>query len=207
MNVVVIAPHPDDEAIGCGGALRKHVLAGDHVRVEFLTSGEAGGHGLADAGAVREREALAAAEILGLRDICFWREPDGRLVVTDAMIERLATSMADVDAQIVYVPHPGEMHPDHQASTGLLVQALERMEHRPEIRAYEVWTPLPDMTHIEDVSEVMEVKLAAVRAYESQCAVMRFDDAIEGLNRYRGEFHSGPGGPYAEVFGDLDTLR
>ena len=49
----------------------------------------------------------------------------------------------------------------------------------------------------------MEAKLAAVRAYKSQCDIMRFDDAIAGLNRFRGEMHSWPGGPYAEVFGDL----
>jgi LmbE family N-acetylglucosaminyl deacetylase len=65
---------------------------------------------------------------------------------------------------------------------------------------FEVWTPLQDMDHIVDVSRYMKVKMAAIRAYRSQCAVMRFDEALAGLNRYRGEMHSWPGGEYAEVF-------
>ncbi len=44
------------------------------------------------------------------------------------------------------------------------------------------------------------IQLAAIRAYRSQCKVMRFDQALLGLNRYRGEMHSWPGGDYAEVF-------
>ncbi len=65
---------------------------------------------------------------------------------------------------------------------------------------YEVWTPLQEMDHIEDISDVIDDKIAAVRAYRTQCNVLRFDDAILGLNRYRGEMHSWPGGPYAEIF-------
>ena len=65
---------------------------------------------------------------------------------------------------------------------------------------FEVWTPLETFDHVEDISEVVGAKLAAVRAHASQCAVMAFDEAVLGLNRYRGEMHSWPGGDYAEVF-------
>jgi len=65
---------------------------------------------------------------------------------------------------------------------------------------FEVWTPLQRIDHIVDVSRHIKVKIAAIRAYRSQCAVMRFDEALIALNRYRGEMHSWPGGDYAEVF-------
>jgi LmbE family N-acetylglucosaminyl deacetylase len=65
---------------------------------------------------------------------------------------------------------------------------------------YEVWTPLQRMDEIVDISPYVETKLAAVRAHKSQCAVLRFDEAVQGLNRYRGEMHSWPGGDFAEVF-------
>jgi hypothetical protein len=51
-----------------------------------------------------------------------------------------------------------------------------------------------------DISAFIEIKLAAIRAYETQCCVLRFDDAMAGLARYRGEMHSWPDGDYAEVF-------
>ena len=203
-TVLAVSPHPDDEAIGCGGVLRKHVLDGHDTHVAFLTSGEAGGHGREEAGAVREREAEAAAAILGLADIEFWRHEDGRLSVNDESIDRLAKNLAHTDPDFIYVPHEGEMHPDHRASAEILRQALQRNgESSAIVRTYEVWTPMQDMEHIEDISDVIGIKLEAVHAYRSQCDVMRFDEAIGGLNRYRGEMHSWPGGDYAEVFGAL----
>ena len=78
MNVVVIAPHPDDEAIGCGGSICLHHSRGDRVTAVFLTSGELGlKHLPADeACRIREAEARAAATILGIAAIDFLRLPD-----------------------------------------------------------------------------------------------------------------------------------
>ena len=71
---------------------------------------------------------------------------------------------------------------------------------KPLVLGYEVWTPVQKLVEIVDISPCMATKLRAIRAYRSQCAVLDFDAAILGLNRYRGEMHSWPGGRYAEVF-------
>jgi LmbE family N-acetylglucosaminyl deacetylase len=65
---------------------------------------------------------------------------------------------------------------------------------------YEIWSPLTQIDHVIDISSVIGEKLSAIRAYPSQNSIMRFDQAFRGLARYRGEMHSWPGGPYAEVF-------
>lgn len=204
-RILVISPHPDDESIGCGGTLRDHVVRGDEVRVVFLTSGERGGHGRAPAetAPLREREAEAAAAILGLAGVEFWREPDGALRASRPLIERLHQRLSEYRPEVVYVTHSGEMHPDHRAAARLvrLSTALPNgAADIPLVRMYEVWTPLSRMDDVVDVSEYMDVKLEAIRAHKSQCDVLRFDESARGLGRYRGEMHSWPGGDYAEIF-------
>lgn len=202
-GALVISPHPDDESIGCGGTLRKHVLCGDLVHVVFLTSGEAGGHGRSadDTRRLREAEAQDAAAILGVSSTEFWRLPDGMLTLSDAVADRLRETIDRLRPDVMYVTHEHEMHPDHRAAERIVQQALGLVRHRPPaVWMYEVWTPLQDIDHVEDISDVIDAKMQAVRAYRTQCDAMRFDDAVLGLNRYRGEMHSWPGGPYAEIF-------
>ena len=152
---------------------------------------------------LREREAAAAADLLGIRDIEFWREPDGRMRVRRELASRLATVIGAWKPTRIYVPHDDEMHPDHRAAARLVRRALAgrgASRRRPEVWMYEVWTPLQQLDEIVDISEHMATKLEAIRAYQCQCAVLKFDEAVQGLNRYRGEMHSWPGGDYAEVF-------
>lgn len=199
-RVLVVAPHPDDEVIGCGGAILDHVAAGDSVEVIFLTSGEGGGHGAGDPGGDREREAKAAAKVLGVSGIEFWGEPDGALRATRPLIERLRRRIGDMRPFRVYVTHEGEMHPDHRAAARLVLASLPKPNGAPVVIGFEVWTPLQLFDHSVDITPYLERKLRAIREYEGQQRVMRFDDAFRGLARYRGEMHNWPGGEYAEVF-------
>lgn len=206
MNIVVISPHPDDESIGCGGTLRKHVEEGYKVFAIFLTSGEKGGHGLSqeETGPIRELEARAAADLLGIAEIEFFRLPDGALRATPAAVSRLRQRLADLQPAIVYVPHTGEMHADHRAAVRLLKQSLDGLNCKGmRVLMYEIWTPLQRMDEIVDITPFIDVKRAAIRAHRSQCAIMDFEAAALGLNRYRGEMHSWPGGDYAEIFCEM----
>ncbi len=204
-RVLVISPHPDDEVIGCGSTLRKHILEGDKVDVIFLTSGEQGGHGRSpeDTLRIREQEANAAAHILNINKTEFWREPDGALRVTQRIVDRLCKRIKAWPPHLIYVPHDQEEHPDHRASVRLIRRVLDKLPKsvkKPSVWMFEIWTPMQRMDHIVDISSYLDVKRKAIRAYQSQCAVMKFEEAILGLNRYRGEMHSWPGGDYAEVF-------
>jgi N-acetylglucosamine malate deacetylase 1 len=199
-TVLVVCAHPDDEAVGCGGTLRRHALEGDEIVAVFLTSGEGGGHGEADHGRTRRREAERAAAILGIAETQFWEQPDGRLRAGAALAGRLSALIDSLRPAFVYAPQPQDDHPDHRAAARLVRRAVASAAAAPSIRFFEIWSPLPDMDEVIDISEVIAEKRRAIRAYRSQCAVMRLDDAFVGLARYRGEMHSWPGGPYAEVF-------
>jgi LmbE family N-acetylglucosaminyl deacetylase len=209
-RIMVISPHPDDEAIGCGGVIQKHVAEGSVVHVVHLTSGEKGGHGLSETetAQIREEEARAAAAILDIEHVEFYRQPDGALRANRWLVERLASRIDNWRPHTIYVPHPVEQHRDHRMAIRLLRRSLWTIDPNepPRVLAYEIWTPLQQFDEIVDITSYLETKLRAVAAYESQCRIMNFVSAAQGLARYRGEMHCWPGGEYAEVFADLTRV-
>src|SRR5438552_19143198 len=129
MTVLVIAPHPDDESIGCGGTLRLRTWCRDRVVAVFLTSGELGLKHLPreKAWAIREQEAREAAKILGLAKVHFLRQPDWS--VGDHIPEAakaLRPFLKKEKPALIYLPHPAEWHPDHKAALPVLRSALPR---------------------------------------------------------------------------------
>ena len=205
MKVLVIAPHPDDECLGCGGAIALHVKRGDAVSAVFLTSGELGLKKLAREAAweTREAEAKAACHILGISRIDFLRLPDWNVREDiEAAANTLRPFIKAAQPEVVYLPHSAEWHPDHRATLPILKTALVDLSpHAPMLRAYEIWTPLAEYQHVEDISSVMNTKLAALREHRSQIADWDYVRAITGLNSYRGVMAGRC--EYAEVFQEL----
>ena len=207
MNVLVIAPHPDDETIGCGGALCRHAAAGNRVAVVFLTSGELGLKHLprVKAWSVREAEAKAAGRILGVARLEFLRLPDWTVGEHLKRGARLLLPILKAEhPEMVYLPHPQDWHPDHQAALPLLRASLRRLRlPKVELRTYEIWTPLGEFDHVEDISRVMPRKLRALRAHRSQLDEFDYERAVRGLNQFRGALAAKC--RYAEVFGTAEV--
>ena len=202
MNVIVIAPHPDDEAIGCGGAICLHVARGDRVHVVFLTSGELGLEHAArkDAWRIREGEAEGAAAILGVSGLTFLRGPDWTVgEAADSIVDALRPVLTREAPSVIYVPHPHEWHPDHRAALPIVQAAVRGAgTESPLVLGYEVWTALAEYDRVEDITPVMRRKLRAVRCYASQIGHYRYDRAVRGLATYRGALAARRA--YAEVF-------
>jgi LmbE family N-acetylglucosaminyl deacetylase len=202
MKVLVLAPHPDDETIGCGGALCLHRQRGDSTAVVCLTSGELGLKQLPrdQAWAVREKEAKAAARILGVTRVHFLRQPDWMLGDhIKAAARALRPVLLAEKPQLIYAPHEAEWHPDHVAALAVLRFALRGWRGvLPGLWTYEVWTPLAAHDHVEDITRVMPLKLKALRAHQSQLKEFNYVRAMRGLNAFRGELAARC--RYAEVF-------
>jgi LmbE family N-acetylglucosaminyl deacetylase len=209
MNVLVIAPHPDDEVIGCGGAIRLRVERGERVSVVFLTSGELGLKHMprAKARKIREAEARKSAKLLGLAKLHFLRQPDWML---GNHVSATATALKPLLEQekpaVIYLPHANDGHPDHQATLPILLAALKRCRGlKPELLAYEVWTPLTEHDVTVDISPVMPRKLRALRAHRSQLGEFDYVKAATGLNQFRGALAGKC--RFAEVFQTLSLGR
>ena len=205
MTILVIAPHPDDECIGCGGAICRHGQRGDRVHVVFLTSGELGLKELPreQAWNIREQEAREAAKILQLASVEFLRCPDWTL--SDAILlasERLAPVLRRLAPELIYLPHPQEWHPDHKVALPVVTQALAANgSAAPRLLGYEVWTPLTEYQHVENISDVMDTKLKALGEHRSQLSQLEYVRAVRGLNEFRGAMAGRC--RYAEVFQEL----
>ncbi|MFZ4701635.1 MAG: PIG-L family deacetylase, partial [Candidatus Methylumidiphilus sp.] len=179
---LVIAPHPDDETFGLGGAIRLATEHGIAVDVVFLTSGDKGGEeGVA---AIREREALEAARLLNVRDTSFWRLPDRALLAYSSVIDRLAETIVTAGPACVFFPSPVEPHPDHRASSVIAWEALRKTGFAAEPWSYEISVQGP-VNALLDISKAVECKRAAMAIYASQMTQNNYIERIMGLNRAR----------------------
>ncbi len=187
-RVLVLAPHPDDETLGCGGSLRLHADAGDSVKIVFLTDGAKGdATGQAEKSgyvAARRKEAERACEILGIADLEFWLYEDRALSGARGAVPRMIDLLNEYGPELVYVPSPMEFHPDHRAACFLLSDAISGVNHHFQVAFYELGQPVRVNTLV-DITSVLAEKNRAISCYESQLRERPYGDIIEGLNRYR----------------------
>jgi LmbE family N-acetylglucosaminyl deacetylase len=211
-RIAVLAPHPDDELLGCGATLAKHAAAGHALLVVFVSSGEAS---LATSGSrserieIREREAGRAASVaFPSAQLRFLRLPDGGLAArSDELTAHLRRALGDWRADLVYAPHPAEPHGDHAAVARALILLFDRNATASvrHVAWYEVWSPLP-ATHVVDITAQMAAKLAGLSHYASQLDVVDYRRATEGLAAYR-SFHAMRGSGFAEAFEVLNRAQ
>lgn len=182
-QVLVFAPHADDEVFGCGGTLALLAAAGASVRVIVVTDGALGGveNGLGLV-SLRQSESAAAAVVLGYPAPKNWALPDRGIRYGEALVRRMLAEMGNAD--LVFAPHLGELHPDHQVVALACFEALQRHAGSTQLAFYEVSSPLEPNTLI-DITAVAEVKLAAMRCFASQLAEQRYDERMVALNCYR----------------------
>ncbi|MGM0427357.1 MAG: PIG-L family deacetylase, partial [Thermodesulfobacteriota bacterium] len=187
-KVLVLAPHPDDETIGCGGSLAIHVKAGDPVKVVFLTNGAQGdvsGEWDRDGYVnMRQNEAEKACARLGVSDLEFWGYEDRALAGSRGALRRLIDLLVDFRPELVYAPSPLEFHPDHRAACLLLCDALHSYPPDLDVAFYEIGQPVR-VNVLVDISGVSEQKARAVGAYRSQLKERPYADISLALDRYR----------------------
>lgn len=176
-DILAFAPHPDDAEIGVGGTLARHCRLGYEVVVCDLTLGEMASNGTPEQRSRESREAarllgLAVREVLGLQDRAL--EP------TPERVKAVAEAVRRHRPRVVLAPFAEDRHPDHAAASRLVREAvfsagLARypaggQPHRTERLAYYFVNARPEPDFVVDVSEVYEVKRAALAAYTSQFA-------------------------------------
>ncbi len=177
-SALVIAPHPDDEAIGPGGLILNLKQAGLPCHVVWLTGGDVGGKV-----AVRRAEAEAAADTLGLSvaERHFFGYKEGQVMRAK---HKLAALIHELKPEVVVAPGFWENHPDHRAASRVTVAACSLSERKPDVWAYEVWTPFL-VNFLLKISPQWPTKKKAIACYASQLKQRDYVALAEGLGRYR----------------------
>ncbi len=221
-RAMVIVAHPDDIEFGCAGTVARWVQAGAEVIYVLCTSGDVGiaepGMTRARATEIREAEQLAAAEVVGVKEVIFLREPDGMLQNTLELRRKLVREIrrfkpelvVTMDPTVYFVNSSYINHPDHRAAAAAGLEAVFPAAGQPNLfeelvdeglSAHKVRKVYVDTfgggdTYV-NVADTIDLKVQALRKHVSQ---MRDWDPEPMLRQWAGEAGKGKEMAYAESF-------
>jgi LmbE family N-acetylglucosaminyl deacetylase len=221
-SVMVIVAHPDDIEFTCAGTLARWKKAGTRISYVLCTSGDVGveevGMTKARAAEIREAESLAAAEMIGVDEVIFLREPDGLLQATLELRKKLVREIRRFRPEVVMCGDPTVIwagdeyinHPDHRAAALAALEAIFPAAGQPnlfeEIEAEGFFAHRPRKVYAMswdganayvDISETISLKAAALRAHKSQ---MRDWDPEPMLKEWAADTAKGKEMTHAESF-------
>jgi LmbE family N-acetylglucosaminyl deacetylase len=196
--VLVVAPHPDDEALGCGGAIALLRLMGYTVRILVVSDGTQS-HPRSQKypkfalQQLRAAETIAAMGWLGVNksQLTFLQLPDGEVPGIGALgfgsaVDRSAAYLTATAPQLVFLPWRHDPHPDHRATWQILTAAIARLPHPPRSIEYPIWDWDVQQRDLSNrllitpwrlnISPVLELKRQAIDLYRSQLTDTIDDD-------------------------------
>lgn len=144
-SAVIIAPHQDDEVLGCGGTIARKVEEGVEVHLVFMTDGATSHRRFipsAELVRIRHDEAIEAARILGVPEsrVNFLEFPDGRLhTAREAAVSRITALLATLRPEEVFVPYRFDGTPDHESTYAIVTEATRGATTPPQVLEYPVW--------------------------------------------------------------------
>ena len=188
MTTLVIAAHPDDEVLGCGGTIARYASEGQDVHIAILGEGVSSRHARrsdAPAGGLLQlqADARAAAAAMGARSVLFGGLPDNRFdqVALLDVIKQVERWIGDVRPDVVYTHHPGDLNVDHGITFRAVLTATRPGASSvavPDLYAFEVpssteWAfqrvePVFRPSVFVDIAAGLEKKVAAMQCYESE---------------------------------------
>lgn len=213
---MVVAPHPDDEVIGCGGVLLLHAAAGDRVAVVHVTDGRRSRalqitpHAMA---AHRREEARASLAVLGINAWEWLGFRAGEWDEAD-LVPRLESVLRALEPDVIYSPSRVDFHPEHARVAQALALSLPGGAPRAVTRVMQLGVPLTGILAnlVADVTDVMPRVIAATAAYRSEEPAVRFSlrarryaGAASGRGRAGELFWEMPGPAYGALHSERPT--
>ena len=197
--VLIVAPHPDDETLGCGGAIALLRSLNCHVQVLVISDGtlshpRSQKYPADRLRCLREAETLSALKLLGVEvnHVTFWRMQDGSISTQyQSAVASCRAYITEVAPQIIFLPWRYDPHADHRGTWKLIYAVLDGLRLSPRLIEYPIWDwdweqrgSLPASLDVTtwrlNISTVVELKQQAIAAYRSQITDL-IDDDPEGF--------------------------
>jgi Uncharacterized proteins, LmbE homologs len=194
-NVVVVAPHPDDETLGCGGTLLRHKEQGDAVHWIIVTE-MLEEHGFSpERIAARDREIQEVAERYAFQSVVRLGFPTTKLdeIPMSELVGKMSEAFQNIRPNILYVPYRGDVHTDHQYVFDAAVSCSKwfRYPYVEKILVYETLSETdfgmdPDTNGFRpnvyvDISRFLDQKLKIMQVYQSEIGEFPFPRSIETI--------------------------
>ena len=225
-TVLVVAAHPDDEVLGCGGTMARLAAEGHAIHVLILGEGISSRYARrsqADRKALRalQQHARAAAKLLGASSVTFEGLPDNRfdeLPLLD-VVKRVERCIEAVNPSTIFTHHPGDLNVDHRRTFQAVLTAT-----RPTngCRVREIYTfEVPSSTEwafqqlqpafkpnvFMDITGTVDRKVQGMQCYESESREFPHPRSPEALRTITRRWGSVVGRPYAEAFELVRAIR
>ena len=184
-KLLVVAPHPDDESIGCGGLL---ALYGKQCDVLLVTDGRLGKSEkrktVSDEEIIETRlkELKNALQLCNVHQLIALNIPDSQVKKNKKIF--FETNIKEYD--YIFVPNIHETHPDHYWTCKYIKKMRFYGKTKAKIYEYEDWTALRSIDWLLDISSVEEVKRKMIMQHVSQLECMDYLNSAMGLSHYRG---------------------
>jgi LmbE family N-acetylglucosaminyl deacetylase len=220
-TVLVVAAHPDDDAIGCSGTIAKHIESGDDVHLVFMTNG-VGSRNKALVADVKNRKIALqkAVNILKISSICTFDFPDNKMDIVALLdiVQPIENVINKLQPQIIYTHHIGDLNIDHQITHKAVMTAC-----RPQpgfcvnrIYAFEVlsstdwqtpgYSPFICNAYI-NISSQIKIKRKVLEAYSKEMYPPPHSRSIDNVIRLNSLRGSSIGVDYAEAFTLIRSIK
>ncbi len=177
LHILAFGAHPDDVEIGMGGTLVKYARKGYRVGICDLTKAELSSNGTVE---IRQQEAKKASEILQLTTRIQLDFPDRGIIISKDQMDQIVDVIRTYKPTIVFAPHENDRHPDHGQCAVIVKEAVfnsrirkyREKEHLPAFAVKHFYKYMINGFHKPDfyidISDVIEQKIEALMAYQSQ---------------------------------------
>jgi LmbE family N-acetylglucosaminyl deacetylase len=213
-NIVVVAPHPDDETIGCGGTILRHIAEADEVHWLIMTSMYEDLGFSRERMEIRDREIQSVAQLYGFASVNKLGFPTTKLdtLPFGTIVQKIDEVFKSIQPETVYVPYRGDVHTDHKICFDAAVSSTKwfRQQTIKRVLAYETISETefginPDNNGFRpnvfvNIENYLEKKLEILKEYAGEIGQFPFprsEQAIRALAMLRG---SASGTSAAEAF-------